>query len=157
MARVLAVLGCLLLAACNQLMEPEHREPAPDVRTSPDGVVSERRIGTIEHYGDPVRIEIPSSVQRGEGFTVKVRTYGGGCIGKGDTAVQVERRSAVVTPYDWEVVKLPPNWACTMELRVYEHTATLRFEEAGTAEVTIRGRRKPSGEVLQIRKTLEVR
>lgn len=36
-----------------------------------------RVLGAIEHYGDPVQVEMPLRVSAGEPFTVTVTTYGG--------------------------------------------------------------------------------
>lgn len=150
--------SCILfsaLFACTPAMEPV---PDPlQTRENPDGAVEERRIGTIAHYGDPVHVEVPASAARGESFVVKVRTYGGGCIAKGDTEVRSEGLSARVTPYDWEVVRLPANTACTADLRLYEHSATLRFDQPGTATVLVQGREKPSGHVLTIERKVVIR
>ncbi|HEX7118665.1 MAG TPA: hypothetical protein VF212_07760 [Longimicrobiales bacterium] len=117
-----------------------------------------RVIGTIEHHGDPVRVEAPAEVARGADFRVTVVTYGGGCVRQGDTEVEVDGLSAVVTPYDIDITPtLPPGGACTLELRMYRHDATLRFDGAGTATVTFRGRRLPGGEIISVARTVRVR
>jgi hypothetical protein len=144
------------LFACSSATEPTADSPA-ETRELSNGMVQERRIGTIVHYRDPVRVEVPESVARGESFVVKVTTYGGGCIAKGDTEVRTEGFDVRVTPYDWEVVRTPPNTACTDDLRLYQHTATLRFDQPGTIRVTIRGREKPSGQVLTVERKTMVR
>lgn len=144
------------LFACSSATAPD-ADSSADTRELANGVVQERRVGTISHYADPVRIEVPESVARGESFVVKVTTYGGGCIAKGDTDVQTEGLDVRVTPYDWETVRMPPNTVCTMELRLYQHTATLRFDQPGTARITIRGREKPSGQVLTVERKVTVR
>lgn len=38
-----------------------------------------RVIVTIDHYGDGVRMELPTSVGAGDEILVRVLTYGGGC------------------------------------------------------------------------------
>ena len=146
----------LVLAACAQPAGPSD-PPLGDRRESPDGVVQERRVGTIEHYRDPVRVEAPASVAVGETFEVRVTTYGGGCIAQGDTEVAVGDLRAVVTPYDWETVSMPRNFACTSELRFYTHTAALRFDRAGTATVAVRGRERPGDRVFTVERRITVR
>lgn len=47
--------------------------PTDFARPDEDG----RIIGTIEHYGDPVRLDIPSEVAVRSAFRVTVGTYGG--------------------------------------------------------------------------------
>ncbi len=44
---------------------------------------------TIQSYHDPVVIEVPASVQRGEKFQVRVRSYGDGCTSFGRTDVSL--------------------------------------------------------------------
>ena len=155
--RVSILLTAVLLSGCTSSTGPDGGDLVREVREHPDGTVTELRIGAIEHYGDPVRVEVPESVQRNQDFTVKVTTYGGGCITKGTTEVKVEGRLALITPYDWVVTRLPPNWACTLDLRLLEHTATLRFSEPGTAQIQIRGRKAPSDETVTVKRSVQVR
>lgn len=133
----------LLVAACGLV-------------TGGDGIVRERLIATIEFYGDPIRIELPATVRAGVAFQVKVRTYGGGCIDQGDTEVRVTGMTARVTPYDLEVTRLPPDYACTSDLRVYEHVAEVRFATPGTGTVIVTGLRKPENEVISVTRTVDV-
>lgn len=135
-----------LLASCSSPVELAH----PDE----DG----RVLGTLEHYRDPVRIDMPTSVPAGEPFEVKVTTYGGGCISQGEVEVEVRARRATISPYDHDSsLNLPPNTVCTAALMLFTHEAVLQFEEAGTARVTIRGQRRPSREVISVVRTVEVR
>jgi hypothetical protein len=113
----------------------------------------ERVIGTLEHHGDSVVVSVPDTVAAGEAFTVAVRTYGGGCMEKGDTEVEVRGLRATVTPYD---IRVEAD-VCTAILKLFEHTATLHFEGAGTAEVVMRGRKEPEGEILTVGRTVVVR
>lgn len=129
-------------------------DPADIARVGDDG----RVIGTIEYYGDPVQVEIPTDATRGSEFTVTVVTYGGGCVSEGETETDIDGLNVVVTPYDYDVSgQLPPNGACTDELNLFEHETTLRFDRAGTATVVIRGQRKPSQEIFSVKRTIEVR
>ena len=134
-----AVLLALAAAGCASLLLPEEKE---------------RVIATISHYGDPARVEVPDVVTRGVAFEVAVTTYGGGCILQGDTEVAVQGASAVVTPYDIEL--RPLEGGCTDDLRFYKHVGSVRFDSPGQAEVTVRGVRKPEGEVITVRKTVTV-
>jgi hypothetical protein len=120
-------------------------------------MVVEHRIGTIEQHHSPVSINAPESVARGEEFVVEVTTWGSDCIGKGDTEVQVAGLSIVVTPYDWEIIRLPPNTGCRVAVVFHQHAVFVRFEQPGTGRVVVRGRRKPSGEVLTVERRIEVR
>lgn len=114
-----------------------------------------RVLGVIDHHDDPVRVEAPAEVARGTDFQVAVVTYGGGCVSEGDTQVEVDGLRAVVTPHDIDVSG--PGIFCTLELRQFRHTATLRFDRAGTATVVFRGRRVPEGDVVSVERTVRVR
>lgn len=110
-----------------------------------------RVLGTVQFYNDPVVIELPQRVVRGVGFTVTVWSYGGGCISRGDTQVELGTMQARILPSDHDVslTFMGPR-VCTLELRLFEHSATVRFDQAGVASVAIRGVPKPSGEVITI-------
>lgn len=118
-----------------------------------------RVIGTLAHYGDPVRVEVPSSVGLGEDFQVKVTTYGGGCLDKGDTEVERDGLEVSIRPYDLDTSV--PKYPCTADLALYTHIVELRFEEAGEAQLRIFGLRKdasnPQGTLITVTRTLEVR
>lgn len=124
--------------------------------TGEQNVERERMIGTIEFYDDSVRIQLPDTVQKGVTFPVRVRTYGGGCIDRGDTEVVLNGLAAQVTPYDIEITHLPPGYACTAELRFYEHVGHVRFDRSGRATVIVRGRKKPEKIIISVERTVEV-
>jgi hypothetical protein len=121
-----------------------------------DEIRRERQPARIRFYHDPIVIEIPSTVSRGTDFEVRVRTYGGGCIDEGDTEVTMAESHAELRPFDIFVTHLPPNVACPDVLRVYVHRATLRFAQAGTATVRVRGRSVPGDEVIVVERQLTV-
>lgn len=121
----------------------------------PTGVGEERRVATISYYGDPVRIELPTTVSRGENFTVRVTTYGGGCIRKGNMVVELAASAAELTTYDHEVSHTMGG-VCTDDLRLYEHTATMRFHNPGTARITVHGVERPSGKMISVERMLLV-
>lgn len=158
--KLLASAALVFLTAC--ATSPSGGNPADG---SSDGVAngsgpSERVFGTIEFYSDPVRVVVPSSVQQGQPFVVTVVTYGGGCIEKGETDVEVEALQAEIRPYDYDISPaLPTNGGCTDELNLYEHTATLSFEETGTADIIFHGQKEDASGVTQtsVTRTLEVR
>ena len=146
-----------ILVACASTGGPGS---APQITEFPGGVVVERRIATIDYVGNPVftvSIRVPESVARGQAFAVEVTAYGGDCVSKGDTEARVDGLSAEVTPYDWEVTRLPPRTGCSIAIRPHEHIASLRFDQAGTGRVVIHGRRKPSGEVITVERQVKVR
>ena len=112
----------------------------------------DRQLGIISFYHDPIVIEAPETVQRGQSFSVRVRTYGGGCISQGPTDVHVDGLRATVTPFD---IHSGAN-VCTSELRFFQHEATLRFDRAGSALVVIRGMRRPGDQPVAEQRTVIV-
>jgi hypothetical protein len=121
-----------------------------------DEIRRERQLAWIRFYEDPMLVEVPNVVSRGVDLEVAVRTFGGGCISQGDTEVSISGRSAEVRPFDVFVTHLPPNYACTSELRYYLHRATLRFAERGLATVRVRGRAHPGDRVIVVAKLVIV-
>jgi hypothetical protein len=137
----LFLLGVVALAGCGS-------NSGAEITGQPivgDEVRRERQLAWIRFYQDPMLVEIPNVVSRGVDFEVAVRTFGGGCISQGDTEVSIAGKTAEVRPFDIFVTHIPPNSACTSELRYYLHRATLRFTEAGLATVRVRGRAHPGG------------
>lgn len=145
-AVTLAAALTLTLAACAS---------TPNANEAPREQEGRRVLGVIDHHGDPVQVEVPAEVARGTDFQVAVVTYGGGCVSQGDTDVQIDGLSAVVAPFDIDVSG--PGVFCTMELRQFRHTATLRFDRPGTATIIFRGRRVPEGDVVSVERTVRVR
>jgi hypothetical protein len=113
-----------------------------------------RVIGTLEDHNLKLQLQIPGTVQRGQDFTVAVTTYGGGCISKGDTEVDRNEPTPVITPYDIDISR--PDTYCTLILKYIKHEAVLRFDTPGVSAVTIRGQRKPSREIFSVTRTLIV-
>lgn len=68
------------------------------------------------------------------------------------TDVELDGLRATVTPYDIHSGAS----ACTSELRLFQHGATLRFDRAGTARVTIHGMRHPDDERITEERTVVV-
>lgn len=131
-----------------------------DQMPSGDGGGAEevRRLATIEFYEHrdvgPLAIEVPAEVQRGADVPVKVTSYGGGCTARGDTETAVQGLTATVTAYDLDMSGMND---CTDELRFHQHVAVVRFEQAGTARVVVRGRREPGDEPISVERTVVVR
>jgi hypothetical protein len=141
--RILRLLACTSLfaaAACpgiTGLAERWERQPAY----------------LIDH--ETARVGVPAQVNAGADFQVNVTTYGGGCERQGETEVSVSQpaRTADVTPYDETNVAAE---ACTQELKMFSHTATVRFEQPGTAVVRVHGRRLQDRAPVTVTRTVEV-
>ncbi len=132
----LGVLSILLLASCTA---PSGGTPAPgpgDGAANGDGP-SERVFGTLEYYANPFQATVPEAAEVGKPFPVTVITYGGSCLEKGETTVEVEGLRAEVRSYDYNTT--PVSGLCAGDLRLHDHTATITFAEAGEAEVVFYG------------------
>lgn len=101
------------------------------------------------------RVVVPAQVNAGADFQVNITTYGGGCQRQGETEVSVSQptRTADVTPYDETNVAAE---VCTQELKMFSHTATVRFEQPGTALVRVHGRRLQDRAPVTVTRTVEV-
>ena len=135
--RAAVVLLVLMIAGC--------RDPG----VGPDQA---RVRGAIELYGNPIIITAAFTATAGVPYSVKVLTYGGGCVSQGETESSQVGMTALIEPYDLE----RRADACTDELRVHEHIAALRFEQRGDATITVRGRSEPSGQTIDHRFTVRV-
>jgi hypothetical protein len=85
---------------------------------------------------DTAQIALPTTVNRGQSFTVTVTTFAGGCRQRSaGTEASVRGSLAVVRPYHL----LQRSGACTDDLLRIPHTAQLRFDQPGTATVQFSG------------------
>lgn len=116
----------------------------------------ERRVGVLSIGGAP-SVTVPSAGAVGVPISVMVITWGGGCVRQGPTEASVTALTAEVTPYDSVYVKLPPNMACTADLRTYTHTATVAFAAAGAAVVRVHGWSEPAKAMIVVERTIQVR
>ncbi|MBW3573106.1 MAG: hypothetical protein KY467_18575 [Gemmatimonadetes bacterium] len=134
--RILQVSAAALLAGCSVL--------------GPDGG---ERLGVIQILpSSPAEVSVPQNAQRGEAFTVTVITHGGGCLSKGPTRVRTTGATAEVRPYD---VHSGAN-VCPADIQLYQHTATLRFSDPGTATVHFVGIGHPGAEVVTVTRTVAI-
>ena len=130
--------------SCSSVTEPEE----------------ERRVGLIANFmqGDP-HVTVPDSADAGVPFQVTVQSYGNGCYRQGETEVELDASSATVTPYDYVDVS---GLACTDELLIFHHQASITFNEPGTPTVTVVGRETTAqapiyGEPLVVQRNVVVR
>lgn len=120
----------------------------------------EQRVGLIAGFNqDDPRIQVPDTVDAGDSFLVEVSTYGNGCYRQGETEVEANGSSAVVTPWDYVDVS---GRACPDILLEFLHQATIRFDLPGTRTVTVVGRERTSqapiaGEPLIVHREVVVR
>jgi hypothetical protein len=116
----------------------------------------ERQLGTIQFHGQPIVVQVPNTVSRGIDFEVVVTTYGGGCVGQGDTQVTTSATGVEIRPFDIFITEMPDNYACTDILKTFPHRATLRFTEAGSVTVRIHGREEPGGDMVVVARQVTV-
>lgn len=154
--RVIWWLSIALLTGCAQTVEPPRALDGDTSATQEESAV--RVMGRIKGYNnDDPRVEVSSS---GRTATVNVTSYGDGCYRKGETVVNVNGLVAEIVPYDYTA---PAGTACTRQLVSIQHTATVEFEQAGTATVRVRGvdvsRRSsanPSGEIITVERSIQL-
>ena len=105
----------------------------------------------------PPQVTVPSEGVAGVPVQITVLTMGGGCVNRGDTEASVAGLTADVTPYDSFVVSLPPNMACTLELRYLTHATTVTFSAPGAAVVRIHGRPASGDGLITVERTIQIR
>lgn len=101
-------------------------------------------IGVIEMASDPARIDVPSSLGRGESALVHVRTYGSMCMSVESTELVATEDGAEITPYD----RREPG-GCVLALIHFGHETHVRFDTPGTKTILVNGRRQPGDELVQ--------
>ena len=97
-----------------------------------------RVIGNLNHGPErTVSLAAPAQVAAGKDFLVTVRTVGGtGCIRADGSEVTLTGNQARLVPYD----EIPLDGrGCFRDLRGYDHTARLTFQEPGPATLRIVG------------------
>jgi hypothetical protein len=99
-------------------------------------------------------IQHPASAQAGTDVSVTAQTYGTDCTGPERTDVKVTGLNAVIRPFDRNFVES----VCGDLVWPYRHTTSIRFEEAGTATITVFGYEEGDrfGTVIQRSSTLEI-
>lgn len=100
------------------------------------GLGDEEKVGLLRLYGEEAVIYVPQSVERGERFAVNFHTFGGGCVSRGRTELQIRALQADITPYDIH----SNNDVCTSNVAFLDHTTWLHFDVVGTATVSVHGR-----------------
>jgi hypothetical protein len=106
-------------------------------------------------------ITVPKSVKAGKEFDVKITTQGGGCEREGDTSVVMMQAGASITVYDFTTAT-GPGVVCTMIMKTFTHTATLKFDEPGEMLLRVWGREigapdaPPDGAPVIIEKKIKV-
>lgn len=99
-----------------------------------------RVLGIIDYNSQSQNvITVPNSVKAGKEFEVKIATQGGGCEREGDTSVVLTQTGASVTVYDFTTATRP-GVACTMIMKTFAHTATLKFDQPGEMLLRVWGR-----------------
>jgi hypothetical protein len=126
-----------LLAACSTGTDPLGGEQLGFIQAPPDGTA---------------KVTVPATAERGQPFEVKVITVGGGCVSEGPTRTRTQGMTAEVRPYDVHNGSV----VCTADVRLFEHTATLRFDTPGTATVRIVGAGEPGAGPITITRTVTI-
>lgn len=114
----------------------------------------------IVFYNDTARLTIPDTIHAGASFSIRVDTFGGGCIyGVSRAGVVVTDGLIEIHPYN----QVRISEVCTDDLRILTHVAAVTIESPGTTLLRVIGEQKPfqglgtrSGPV-QLERTLVVR
>lgn len=107
----------------------------------------ERRVVGHIDFGVGGGPGIPETATASVPQVITFHTYGGGCHEGGETEVDIDGQTAVVTPYDY--LDVPLNGTCTLVLRSFEHKAIVTFRRPGAAKIVVRyssDADKPSGD-----------
>lgn len=143
---IIALFGFVLLSGCDG--------DTSGLGLDNDGPVTVVKPGIIQQrVGGEVDVTLPTEAAVGEPVSITVRSFGNGCFQEAETTASVDGLSAVVVPFD----SIRVDVACTEQLRVFEHVATLTFSRAGVASVAIVGRRWPDDRVIVAHRTLDIR
>jgi hypothetical protein len=120
------------------------------------GPIENRVVGRVElRDGGEPSVVVPGSATPGRPFNVTVLTAGGGCSRQGDTEVVIDSNTAIVTPFDIEII--PRDGAvCPGYLVFYEHVAQVEMPREGEGVVVIRARDFPSDTAIELRHTVTV-
>lgn len=116
----------------------------------------ERGPAVLAFYGDTSVVEMAGSTRIGQPTTVRFSSFGGGCVSKDTTEATVAGLKAEVRPYRREPVRLPPDVACTAELRSDQNVVQVRFAEVGRATVRIVGLARPGDHPFVLERELQV-
>lgn len=121
-----------------------------------DSDFRERPDAAIIDMGPPSspQVVVPTEVRAGELFTVRVTTYGDGCVRKGYVQTSATARELDVRPFDY--FPSDDGRACTRELRSYEHEVSVRMETPGAGVVRVHGRRMTDFEPVIVTRNVTV-
>ena len=132
-----------------------------DETKAPAAANEARVIGIIDYNGQSQNvITAPSTVKPGKEFDVKITTQGGGCEREGDTSVVMMQNGASITVYDFTTAT-GPGVVCTMIMKTFTHTATLKFDQPGEILLRVWGRAiasdtPPDGAPVVVEKKIKV-
>src|SRR5262245_25219481 len=105
--------------------------------------------GTIEFEtatGKESKLLAPALAQAGRDFKVTIYTYGGGSESQGDEEVTVSENTATVKVYDFTTATSSSS-LCTLQLKLFPHTVTLRFAKPGEAIIKVVGQREVNNSI----------
>jgi hypothetical protein len=106
----------------------------------PDPAKEARVLGIIDYNGQSQNvITVPKSVKPGKSFDVEIKTQGSGCEREGDTSVIMMQSGASVMLFDFTTAT-QPGVVCTMVMKTFTHTATLKFDQPGEMLLRVWGR-----------------
>ncbi len=103
------------------------------------GVGSRVEPALIIFYRDSSTIVAPDTVSRGEAFTVRIKTFGGGCTREAVRAdVAIAGTLAEIRPFN----RTQNANACTADLLFLYHTVQVRFDVGGRTVLRVMGEQR---------------
>ena len=118
----LILVGAVIAAACTGTSNPTaFADPA-----------------ALIFFGDTTIISSPDTVERAQSFTVRIRTFAGGCTRMtARTDVAVNGLIAAIRPYN--LTDFHHGTVCPADLMFLDHVATVQFLQPGTGLLRIVG------------------
>lgn len=123
--------------------------------SSPSAVDTLVRPATLSFYGNLDVISLPDTAVVGVPFTASVRSYGGGCVSKDETRIELSGQSASIRPFVREPAE-NAHVACPDILYFFAHDLELVFNQPGQATVRVFGIREPERTSYTVTRTLPV-
>jgi hypothetical protein len=157
LGRAVGIAFVILLVGCGDTLAGPGGPGLPLAEQMLAPGVSALRVATVGAYGDSAAVSVPATAHAGTPFSVKVTTYGGGCIKEDTTVVTVVGARAEIVPYQRIYTpRTNPPEACTLELRITQREAQVTFGAPGQSQVEVISRDNPTGPLVHTVRTVDV-
>jgi hypothetical protein len=107
--------------------------------------------------GDDIAVvSVPEIVPADSAFDVSIRSYGDGCVAKGETEVSSSDGVVEIRSYDYDQKLIRFDRACTEQLKLIEHHALVVFHQKGTATIRFVGKSEPGRQIVRVERSVVV-